>query len=131
MCGALLACDTIEPCACPPAVTIAVLRGRVVDSLAQPIGGATVTAEAPRPRVGLAPCAADSFPEPIYLPLATTDTGGNFGGQLLSPYAPAQRCIRMVVVAPGGGPAVVRDSLLLLFGTAHRPDTLAISVILP
>jgi hypothetical protein len=115
----------------PPAVTGAVLRGRVVDSLAQPIAGATVTAEATRPRVGIAPCAADSFPESIYLPLATTDTGGNFGGQLFSPYSPAQRCIRVVVVAPGGGPAVVRDSLLLFFGAAHRRDTLAISVIMP
>lgn len=126
---ALVACTT-EPCACPPARTGFIVYGQVRTVFGATVSHATV-------QFLLAPPTNQPTAQPCLIDPATsdadpsgdhTDAAGQFHTFIYSLYAPATRCLRVIVLAPSsaGGTDTARVEDLLVPFRFSQTDSIGL-----
>ena len=127
----LLSCTPTEPCACPPALTRALVYGWVRTSAGAPSPSAFV-------RVDVAPdtgCAAlRTSPERTEWEQSSADAAGAFRLEARSVYGPRLHCVRVTAFRgrPGTSDSARVEGLILNFrGTRERPDSIGVVLTLP
>ena len=123
---ALLACTPLEPCACVPPRTSAILYGEVRTADGAPAAGAALQYVLALPVAGAAgqdPCALDPAASDAEPSGAHADDTGRFRTQIFSVLGPATRCLRVTATAAAGSASV--EGLLVAF-RATRPDSVGL-----
>lgn len=118
-------------CACPPALGVGIVAGRVLRADGAPAPGAVV-----RTSVSLRGClAADS--DLVDRDFTTAEPTGFYRYDVRA-YAPSDTaCVRVTAVDTAGGRqdsvtvAGIRMRLIASYGTRERPDSLRIDLLLP
>ena len=130
--SALLACLPTQPCACPPALTAAVLFGEVQEANGVPSPGRPVAIVIGRPSASTS-CDLTPPLEEAYPPARSTDAAGRFRAALSSPFGPGLRCVHVAAYAgePGTSDSTVAELLLPFNSERNRPDSAGVILTLP
>lgn len=122
--AALLACWPTEPCACPPALGIGTVYGRVTAADGAPVAGIEVHIHSP-----YLDCTAGENTL-VDRPFATAGADGRYRYQIRSLAPAASSCVRASVLAGSDTLATAVRSLRLVssYGSGARPDSVRIDL---